>query len=278
MDFIKPIEDLTFSDDFMFGYIMHMPDICKQVLEKLLHIKIDKLVYPELQKSIQTFYESKGVRLDVYVKDSDRIFNIEIQNIRDKDLPKRTRYYQSMVDIDNLLKGDDYSQLKESFIIFICQYDHFKDGLPCYTFKNVCLENNERELDDKTTKVIFNSNAYEKEKDVAIKAFLKYINTRVPTDTFTKQLDSMVEKIKYNNKFRNEYLAMNLHDRDIKKQAFEDGLSQGLSEGISQGELQAKIETAKNLLIEKIPTEIVIRTTGLSKETVEQLSNEITSH
>ena len=47
MDFIKPIEELTFVDDFMFGYIMHMPDICKQVLEKLLHIKIDKLVYPD---------------------------------------------------------------------------------------------------------------------------------------------------------------------------------------------------------------------------------------
>ncbi len=41
----------------------------------------------------------------------------------------------------------------------------------CYTFKNVCLENKKRELDDETTKVIFNSNAYEKEKDVAIKAF-----------------------------------------------------------------------------------------------------------
>ena len=268
MDFIKPIEDLTFSDDFMFGYIMHMPDICKQVLEKLLHIKIDKLVYPELQKSIQTFYESKGVRLDVYVKDSDRIFNIEIQNIRDKDLPKRTRYYQSMVDIDNLLKGDDYSQLKESFIIFICQYDHFKDGLPCYTFKNVCLENIERELDDKTTKVIFNSNAYEKEKDVAIKAFLKYINTRIPTDSFTKHLDSMVEKIKFNNKFRNEYLAMNLHDRDIKKQAFEDGISQG----ISQGELQAKIETAKNMLKDNIDLCIIQKYTGLSIETIEQIS------
>ena len=104
---------------------------------------------------------------------------------------------------------------------------------------------------------------------------MKYINTRVPPDTFTKQLDSMVEKIKYNNKFRNEYLAMNLHDRDIKKQAFEDGLSQGISQGLSQGssqgELQKAIETARNFLAMGLSPEQIAQGTGLSKETIEQI-------
>ena len=85
----------------------------------------------------------------------------------------------------------------------------------------------------------------------------------------------MVEKIKYNNKFRNEYLAMNLHDRDIKKQAFEDGLSQGisqgLSQGISQGELQKAIETAKNALAMNLSVEQIISLTGLSQEAIEQI-------
>ena len=25
----KPIEELTFTDDFMFGYVLHNPEICK---------------------------------------------------------------------------------------------------------------------------------------------------------------------------------------------------------------------------------------------------------
>ena len=60
------------------------------------------------------------------------------------------------------------------------------------------------------------------------------------------------------------------YDEDIaaqRQEAFDDG--------IQQGELQKAIETAKNLLNEKIPIEIIIRTTGLSKETVEQLAKEI---
>ncbi len=39
---------------------------------------------------------------------------IEIQNSLHDDLPTRTRYYQSMMDIDLLLKGKQYSELKES--------------------------------------------------------------------------------------------------------------------------------------------------------------------
>ena len=47
---MKPLEDLTFTDDFMFGYVMRQPEICKEMLERLLKIKIEKLEYPELQK------------------------------------------------------------------------------------------------------------------------------------------------------------------------------------------------------------------------------------
>ena len=83
---MKPIEELTFADDFMFGYIMKNPEICKEVLERLLKIKIEKVEYPELQKSISDFYDSKGIRLDVYVKDSDKIFDIEIQNSFQKEM------------------------------------------------------------------------------------------------------------------------------------------------------------------------------------------------
>ena len=76
----KPVEELTFTDDFMFGEVMKNEKICIGVLERLLNIKIDHIEYPELQKSLKPFYTSKGVRLDVYVKDSDRVFDVELQN------------------------------------------------------------------------------------------------------------------------------------------------------------------------------------------------------
>ena len=269
----KPIDELTFCDDYMFGAVMRNPEICKSILETLLNIQIEKLEYPELQKSISTYYESKGVRLDVYVKDSDKVFDIEVQNDSAISLPKRMRYYQSMVDMDSLLKGQDYSELKESFIIFICQYDPFTEGLPCYTFKNLCIQDKNLELNDETTKMIFNSTAYDKEKNVDIRKFLKYIRTKVPTSNLTDKINNMVEEQKENDKFRTEYLSMNLHDRDITRKAFAEGEALGIEKGISQGAEQKAIETAKNFLKLGLSIEKVAEGTGLTLEKVQELAN-----
>ena len=268
----KPIDELTFCDDYMFGAVMRNPEICKSILETLLNIQIEKLEYPELQKSISTYYESKGVRLDVYVKDSDKVFDIEVQNDSAISLPKRMRYYQSMVDMDSLMKGQDYSELKESFIIFICNFDPFHQDLPCYTFKNLCIQDKSLELCDETTKIIFNSSAYNKEKNLELSAFLKYINTKIPTNDFTKKLNNLVEESKINNKFRNDYLAMNLHDRDIRRVALAEGKQIGLQEGAEQ----KAIETAKNMILQSVGTlEQISSITGLAVEEINKLKEEL---
>ena len=156
----------------MFEKVLQNREICQELLERLLKIKIDHIEYPEIEKTISPYYETKGVRLDVYVKDSDKVFDIELQNALDDDLPLRTRFYQSMIDTDNLLKGQDYSELPTSFIIFICKYDPFNLMLPIYTFKNRCEENSSLSLNDKTIKIMYNSTAYKNEKDMEISAFL----------------------------------------------------------------------------------------------------------
>ena len=176
--FFKPIEELTFTDDFMFGCIMKNEHICRGVLERLLRMKIGKIEYPTLQKSISPFYESKGIRLDVYTADESHVFDIEIQTSIPPDLGKRTRYYQSMMDSDNLLKGQNYNDLKESYVIFICLSDPFKLGLPVYTFMNICEENPSAELNDKSYKVFYNASAYEKETDKELFALLHYISAK----------------------------------------------------------------------------------------------------
>ena len=68
------------------------------------------------------------------------------------------------------------------------------------------------------------------------------------------------------------------YDEDIaaqRQEAFDDGISQGIQQGISQGIQQKAIETAKALLSEDISIDVIIRTTGLSTETIEQLAKEI---
>ena len=52
---------------------MHDPEICAEVVERLLHIKVNRIDYPELEKTIAPYYSSKGIRLDVYIKNSRKV-------------------------------------------------------------------------------------------------------------------------------------------------------------------------------------------------------------
>ena len=243
----KTVDELTFTDNGMFQEVLRDPEICAELVERLLHVRVKHIEYPKLEKTIAPYYTTKGVRLDVYLKDEDKIIDVEIQSYPQEALGKRTRYYQSMIDIDALMKGQDYSELKDSYILFICKYDPFRDvndnhfGLPCYTFSNVCNENPQVNLNDKSVKVIYNASAYKAEKDERIRNFLHFIHTNEPgKDEFSNRLSALVEKVKDNDRFRSDYTAMNLHDRDITRAAKRDGIAEGRTE--------KAIEDAKVLL------------------------------
>ena len=45
---IKSYEELTIADDFMFFKVMSDEEMCKELLETILGIKISKLVYHEM--------------------------------------------------------------------------------------------------------------------------------------------------------------------------------------------------------------------------------------
>ena len=124
---VKPLEELTLMDDYMFGTVMRDTANLKPLLESILNITIVDIDFVEPQKTEKEGYLSHGIRMDLYVKDSHgQIFNVEVQTSDQKNLPKRMRYYQSVIDVDILSPGDDYNDLKQSYVIFICNYDPYK--------------------------------------------------------------------------------------------------------------------------------------------------------
>ena len=124
-------EQATIANNFLFYKVMHdNPDVCKQLLEILLEMEIDKIDM-NTQEVINIDWRSKGIRLDVYAKNSNQVFDIEMQSTDTLELPERARYYQGAMDIDSLKAGDEYKDLKNSYVILsvflifsikVCQY------------------------------------------------------------------------------------------------------------------------------------------------------------
>ena len=206
---IKPFDELTITDDFMFGAVMSDPKHLKPLLEYILGIKISQITYPEKQKTIDVNYGYKGVRLDVYCEDDEKtVYSIEIQTTDQKNLPKRIRYYRDMIDINILDKGGDYRELKKSFVIFICTFDYYKKCRYMYTFKNQCQEDSTLYLNDETTAIVLNATGTIGEINEELKSVLRYMSGQTPTSGYAEVLDKAVNAVKGNEKWRRDYMTL----------------------------------------------------------------------
>lgn len=232
---IKAWEELEIKDDFMFAKVMRDKKLCKKLLERLLQTKIRDIVYLEEQKSINIEKDAKSIRLDVYIEEGNRVFDLEMQTTDKRNLPKRSRYYQGMIDLNTIEKGENYKKLKESYVIFICTFDPFHQEKAQYTFENFCIEDKELRLNDGAKKIFFNAKDYINAEDEEIREFLKYVNGEKSDSAFVKEIEDRVAQIKASEEWRLEYMTLLMREQEIWEEAEEKGREMGREEGREEG-------------------------------------------
>ena len=136
-----------------------------------------------------------------------------------------------------------------------------------YTFRNLCIENKELELEDKTTKIFLNSKGKTEALDTDIAAFLKYVNGKAAEDTFTKEIDQEVIRVKRHDETRREYMT---YERELK-QWKRKCLAEGLAKGLAKGEEKVRKETILNLAQIHMSKETIAQVTRSSIDYVEEV-------
>ena len=239
--------NLTLSNDFIFFKVMQNEELCRKLLEVILGREIRKLQYHETQKLFKKSYHSKGIWLDVYLEDLDgTVYDIEMQVGKLAELPKRSRYYQGLIDVENTPKGIKYNKLKQSYVIFICMEDVFKSGRYMYTFENVCLEDRNIHLNDGTKKIFLNASAFDDCAEEELKEFLLYLHKGIPTSEFTQRLDEEVCRVKNNEKWRRNYMTLFMRYETGYDTGYETGYETGYDDGMEKG-----MEKGRELVAEK---------------------------
>ena len=106
-------------------------------------------------------------------------------------LGHRIRYYQALIDSAILKRGDNYKDLKNLYIIFICPFALFNGERQVYFFKNYCRDDKDVQLEDRVTKILISTKGKEEENlDKDLKAFMYYINGMLPENDFVKTVNS----------------------------------------------------------------------------------------
>ena len=239
-----PYSKLTLANNFMFYKIMrHHPEACKKLLEMLLDIKIKKMTIAT-EETVKIDLDAKSIRLDVFVKEDKRMYDIELQVADTHELPERSRFYSAAMDLDTLKPGDKYKKLKDSHVIFICMEDVFENDLPINTFENICLEDGKTKLNDRAYKHFFIAPLCAKIiKDKELKGFFEYLISNKAKTEYTANLNEYVEDAKHNTQWRLQYMTWERQ----RTYDFDEGKEAGKIEGAQQ----KAIEDAKKLLADK---------------------------
>ena len=263
---IKSFDELTIQDNFIFQKVMLKKPICKAVLERLLDISIKDIVYIQEEKTLDVSLETKSVRLDVYVND-DRgtVFNIEMQTSKDmEELVKRTRFYQSILDMYHLQKGQKYMTLNDSYIIFICTFPVFIGNRHKYTFKNVCMEEQDILLNDGATKLFLSTKGKMDDISKPLQRFLDYVDGHAASDELLREIESAVDEAKHCEAWREEYSMLSMDHYTYWKEGVAEGRAEGLVEGENLGKAKAKTEVVVQMLRENISMQMIAKVTNLT--------------
>ena len=172
-----------------------------------------------------------------------------------------------MMDVDYLRKGHAYSELKENFVIFICLEDLFGQGLPIYTFENTCNEDKSVKLADKTYKVFYNCSKWKDVTQQQKSELLKFFLTDEDDTDLCSKLKKKEQRVKMTERARKEYMDYCILADSLKEQ--------GIAIGEKRGRSEAKLEAARNMLMDNLPEATVVKYTDLPLETVQQLAEQL---
>ena len=228
------LPDLTncnLSDDKFFSVMMQQEAFCKQILEIILDKKFTDLKFNSIQETLQNLPGYKSIRLDAYAEDAEgNRYNIEMQKLHNDNMPKRSRFYQSLLDTSSLPQGKTvkYNDMTKLYVIFITDFDVFDRGLCRYTFTNRCHEIPTLELGDDVTKIFLNLKGVNNNIPSGLQDLLHFIkDTRsdfMSQDSRMQTLVNLVKTLKGSEKVRTDTMNMNWVIEEAKEEAKEEGI------------------------------------------------------
>ena len=218
---------------------------------------------PQAEKELRVNQElRKYVRLDVWAEDEQaEIYNAEVQGKDTKNLPKRGRYYQALIDSNLLEIGNtDYNQLNPIRLITISPFDLFGRERYMYTFQMQCMEESDLPLEDGAYRIYLNTKGKDEENiSSELKSLLEFLedpSEEIASQSNSKRIIRMQQHVK-SLKENAEVGVRYMNAWEEKELAIKEGRAEGRAEGLAEG--QARINELNKLLYDAGRMEDLLR-------------------
>ena len=143
-----------------------------------------------------------------------------------KAFPKRARFYHATIDRHILKSGEDFGNLKNVYVIFLCNYDPFGYDRTRYTIKNMCVEDTEIPYEDGARTIVLYTKGSKGDVSEELRQFLDYMehtdHAHAVSDTL-RELQKMVDIVKHDGEVSLAYMKWFEHDRMMMEEGREEG-------------------------------------------------------
>ena len=255
---MKTLQELTLLDKFLFDEAMEDRETYEALLRIILgNEALTLLTESQTEKEFRTTPWLRSIRVDVYTMDESTIYSTEMQKEWRKDLIKRTRYYQALIDSSLLEPGEiNFNSIKNTTIIMIMPFDLFGLDKYVYTFEATCVEEPTLKLTDGARRIFINTHGKNGEdfspEFVALMNFIEYNQSREDesSNPNLSKIISRVSQVKASEEVGVKYMQKWEEEAIIraegKAEGFEEGIEKGKKVGIEEGIEKGKENTIIN--------------------------------
>lgn len=132
---LRPIDD-----DFMRCLFKDNIPLAQMVLRIITGKEDLVIISCQTQKDMKRLAGARSICLDAYGVDSQgKRYDLEIQRADKGAEPHRARYHSSVMDVENLDAGQDFSELPDTYTIFIIEEDFYGQGKAVYPIERMNL-------------------------------------------------------------------------------------------------------------------------------------------
>ena len=156
------------------------------------------------------------------------MYNIEVQTTDKKDIPKRSRYNQAVVDVDQLKPGEDFNKLQECFVIFITRFDTHGRGKKLYWFEKKDRFEKDLLFGDGGNDIIVNIAGTKGEVSKELDEVITCLKSGEVEGDYTRELDDAVVAVKKSDERKREYMRIIKYEDELRRDAKLDGKAEAV--------------------------------------------------
>jgi len=223
----KIIASLTLMDDLFMQVVLEEQACTEYILQTILDKTSLKLMEQRLQKRLPNLHGRALVLDCLCIDEKGLLYNIEVQNSSAGAIPKRARYHAALMDTHTLKKGEKFSKLPESYVIFITDKDVLGEGEQLYQIERVIRKSGNL-FKDGSHILYFNT---ARQDDNALGKLAKDFKEANPKEIQSEVLSHRVASLKEGNLDREGEKKMNVLLEKYRKKAVEEGMEKGFEQG-----------------------------------------------